>query len=92
VYADLGRKADAVREGETAVRLLPVSREAYRGASLVIAVALIYGKVGKQAEAVERLEYLLSIPSLVSKARLRTDPRWAPLRGYPPFERLIAGN
>jgi serine/threonine-protein kinase len=89
VYADLGRKADAVREGETAVRLLPVSREAYRGASLVIAVALIYGKVGKQAEAVERLEYLLSIPSLVSKARLRTDPRWASLRGYPPFERLI---
>jgi len=43
-----------------------------------------------QAEAVDRLEYLFSIPSLVSKPGLRTDPRWAPLRGYPPFERLVA--
>ena len=92
VYADLGRKAEAVREGETAVRLLPVSREAYRGAGLVIALAVIYGKVGMKAEAVQRLDYLLSIPSLISKARLRTDPRWVPLRGYPPFERLIAEN
>jgi TolB-like protein/tetratricopeptide (TPR) repeat protein len=88
-YAQLGRNADAVREGETAVRLLPVSKEAYRGASLAIALASIYATVGDQAAAVKQLEYLLSIPSLISKAGLRTDPRWAPLRGYPPFEKLI---
>jgi len=90
VYALLGRKADAVREGETAVRLLPVSKEAYRGAGLLTALATIYAAVGRRAEAVEKLEYLLSIPSLISKPGLRTDPRWAPLRGYPPFERLVA--
>jgi eukaryotic-like serine/threonine-protein kinase len=92
VYAQLGRKTEAVREGETAVHLLPVSKEAYRGASLLVGLAVIYARVGMRAEAVERLDYLLSIPSLVSKAGLRTDPRWAPLRGYPPFERIIAEN
>ena len=92
VYAHLGRKADAVREGETAVRLLPVSKEAYRGASLAIALASIYATVGEREEAVNRLEYLLSIPSLISKPGLRTDPRWAPLHGYPRFEQLVAGR
>jgi eukaryotic-like serine/threonine-protein kinase len=89
VYAQLGRKADAIREGETAVRLLPVSREAYRGAGLAIALASIYATVGERAEAVNRLQYLLSIPSLISKPGLRIDPRWAPLHGYPAFEQLV---
>ena len=92
VYAHLGRKDDAVREGETAVRLLPVSKEAYRGAGLVIALATIYATVGERAKAVERLEYLLSIPSFISKPGLRTDPRWTPLHGYAPFDRLISGS
>ena len=89
VYAYLGRRAEAVREGETGVRLLPVSKEAYRGANLMTALALVYAIVGRRAEAVDRLEYLFSIPSVLSKPALRIDPRWAPLRGYPPFDRLI---
>jgi tetratricopeptide (TPR) repeat protein len=92
VYAHLGRKSDAAREGETAIRLLPVSKEAYRGANLMTALALVYAIVGRRAEAVDRLEYLFSIPSVLSKPALRIDPRWAPLRGYAAFERLIAGS
>ncbi|HEY3012702.1 MAG TPA: tetratricopeptide repeat protein, partial [Gemmatimonadales bacterium] len=92
VYARLGRKADAVREGETAVRLLPVSKEAYRGVNLQAALAQIYAVVGQRAKAVERLKYLLSIPSLISRPILRVDPRWAPLRGDPEFERLTGGS
>jgi serine/threonine protein kinase/tetratricopeptide (TPR) repeat protein len=88
VYAELGRAADAVREGETGVRLLPVTKEAYRGVNILTALAVIYARVGRKAKALDRLEYLLSIPSLISPAILRVDPRWAPLRGEPRFEKL----
>ena len=91
-YAYLGRKADAVREGEMAVRLLPVSKEAYRGTNIVAALALTYATVGRRSDAVDRLEYLLSIPSQISAGVLRNDPRWSALRGDPRFERLVAGR
>jgi len=89
IYAYLGRKSDAVREGETAVRLLPVSKEAYRGVNLLTGLARIYALVDRQADAINRLEYLLSVPSSISKASLRVDPRWAMLRGEPKFEKLV---
>jgi hypothetical protein len=89
LYAYLGRKGDAVREGETAVRLLPMSKEAYRGASLLVGLARIYAVVGRKSDAIEKLEYLLTVPSLVTGSSLMADPRWAMLRGEPRFERLI---
>ena len=90
VYAHLGRKAEAVREGQTAVKLLPVSREAYRGANLQAALAMIYATVGMRSQAIDQLEYLLSIPSEISPCLLRNDPRWAALRGDERFEKLVA--
>jgi serine/threonine-protein kinase len=89
VYARLGRKAESVREGRTAVDLLPVSREAFRGANLLAALAMIYATVGMRAEAIDQLEYLLSIPSQISPGLLRHDPRWAALRGDPRFEKIV---
>ena len=91
-YARLGRKSEAVREGEAAVRLLPVSKEAFRGANLVAALAYIYSLVGRNADAVDRLTYLLTIPSQISPAVLRNDPRWAALRRDPSFERLTVAR
>ena len=92
VYAYLGRNADAVREGETAVRLLPVSKEAYRGVNLLTGLARIYAVVGRRADAMDKLEYLVTVPSYVSPASLKVDPRWAMLRGDERFEKLIAGR
>ena len=92
VYANQGRKTDAVREGESAVKLLPVSREAYRGANIQAALALIYATVGMRSEAVDQLKYLLSVPSELSVGLLRHDPRWAPLRGDTRFEELLTGK
>jgi hypothetical protein len=45
---------------------------------------------GRYEEAIERLEYLLSVPSDLSVWRLRLDPAWDPLRGNPRFEALVA--
>ena len=92
VYAGLGRKGDAIREGREAVALLPVSKDAYFGADRVINLAALYATVGEKDAAVDQLEAALKVPSEVSGTRLRVDPRFTPLRGNPRFERLAAGE
>ncbi len=88
-YAGLDRKEDALREGKLAVELLPVSKEAMRGATRVEKLARIYVMVGEYDLAIEQLEYLLSIPSELSIPLLRLDPVWEPLRDHPRFKNLL---
>jgi TolB-like protein/tRNA A-37 threonylcarbamoyl transferase component Bud32/Tfp pilus assembly protein PilF len=86
--AGLGRKAEAVREGETAVRMRPISKDAIFGTELVWYLAMIYVKCGENEKAIDQLEFLLSIPSFISPGLLRVDPFWKPLRDNPRFRRL----
>jgi serine/threonine protein kinase/tetratricopeptide (TPR) repeat protein len=88
-YAGLGRKEDALREGEVGVKLLPVTKEAWRGAYRVEDLARIYAMVGEYDLAIEQLEYLLGIPSEISIPLLRLDPAWNPLRNHPRFKKLL---
>ena len=89
VYAYLGRAAEANRQGETGARLLPLSREAYKGGSLLGAQALIESRTGRQDAALDKLERLLSIPSMLARPLLRVDPAWDALRTHPRFRRLV---
>jgi len=89
-YAQLGRKADALREGARAVEILPVSRDAVDGADLQEDFAYVEMLVGNHDAAIRRLAYLLTIPSDVSVPMLRADPTWDPLRSNPTFQRLVA--
>ncbi len=94
-YAYLGHNAEAVREGNRAVNLYPVSKDAALGPIYVHNLARIYTVVGVYDRAIEQLEYLLSIPSceylwhLVSVPMLQFDPQWDVLRGDPGFLRLM---
>jgi hypothetical protein len=47
---------------------------------------------GDKAAAVALLDRILHSPNYVSRAWLGIDERFAPLRGYPPFDRLVAGT
>ncbi len=89
-YAGLGRKADAIEEGKLGVALLPITREAYRGAFRVEDLARIYASVGELDAAFDELEVLLERPGRMTVGRLRLEPWWKPLRGQPRFEALIA--
>jgi tetratricopeptide (TPR) repeat protein len=88
-YAGLGRKEDAVREGKLAVEMLPVSKDTMRGPYRVEDLARIYVMVGEFDAAIDRLEFLLSIPSEVTIPLLRLDPTWDPLCNHPRFKKLI---
>jgi tetratricopeptide (TPR) repeat protein len=86
IHAALHQKDDAVREGKLGVTLCDdAALEPYR----LFDLASIYLVVGEKEEALEQLKLLLSIPSPLSVALLRTDPRWDALRGEPEFERLM---
>jgi len=91
VFAGLGRKREAIQEGERGVALLPVEKEAYQGYYRVLDLARVYTMVGEYDAAIDRLEQLLSIPGHLTTAWLRVDPTWDPLRGSPRFQRLLAG-
>ena len=91
-YAGLGRKEEALREGEEGVRLMPLDRETWRGGFRVVQLARIEAMVGEEERAIEHLEQLLSIPFDLTPAELRIDPTWDGLRGNPRFEALLAGE
>jgi len=94
-YAYLGRKAEAVQEGNHAVKLHPVSKDATFGPRYFLNLTRIYTVIGEYDKAIDQLEYLLSIPSCeflwqyVSIPLLRLDPQWDLLREYPKFQRLL---
>jgi len=98
LYAFMGRKADALREGERAIQLKPISRDAIEGAAAEDFLALIYARTGQLDQAIARVERLLSTPFAVDYAEesitlsdLRTRWQWDPLRNDPRFQKLVSG-
>lgn len=90
--AGLGQKEEAVRTGLRGVELLPVEREAWRGAFRLYDLARIYAMTGGEEKAMDALERLLSIPSETSTTWLKADPTWRALRGHKRFQKLVGEN
>jgi tetratricopeptide (TPR) repeat protein len=88
--AYLGRKDEAIREGQRGTELVPVAKDAYLGAYVQHQLIRIFMLVGEPEKALNRLEPLLKIPYYVSAAWLRIDPNFDPLRKNPRFQKLIA--
>ena len=62
VDAALGNKEDAIREGEHAVELIPVSKGAIEGSVLTQYLAIIYAWTGDKDRAIERLTEAAKLP------------------------------
>jgi serine/threonine protein kinase/tetratricopeptide (TPR) repeat protein len=89
IYAGLDRKEEAIRAGERAVELYPVSKDALLGTNRVMDLVLTYAMVGEYDAALQKMEYLLSIPSMYSVAYFNLSPILEEVRKAPGYERLV---
>ena len=89
VYAYLGLKDEAVLAGKRGTALLPVSKNHLNGAERVEDLAKIYVLTGEYGLALDKIEYLLSIPGDLTVWNLRLDPVYDPLRDNPRFQALL---
>jgi serine/threonine protein kinase/Tfp pilus assembly protein PilF len=98
VYAFLGRKDEAIKEGKRAVEIYPVSKDHMLGPMWIAYLARIYVLCGEHEEAIGQLEYLMSIPfvgshnlfaAAITVHTLQLDPMWNSLRLHPRFQQLL---
>lgn len=96
LYALMGRKDDAIKEGQRAVELKPESKDAVDGSLLGGYLTLIYARVGENDLAIPLIEHLLTTPGAVDSADysitvndLKNRWEWDPIRDDPRFKELI---
>jgi serine/threonine-protein kinase len=90
--ARLGRLDSAVAHARHAVRASEADRIGFIDPAIRLAAAQVFLQAGLRDEAVAKLEEVLDAQYMVSAAWLAIEPRLTALRGYPPFDRLIAGH
>jgi len=89
--AYLGRKEEAIREGQRGTAIAPVTRDAINGPYVQHQLVRIYMLVGEPEKALDQLEPLLKVPYWLSPGWLKIDPNFDPLRKNPRFQKLVAG-
>src|SRR5205809_7078292 len=88
IDAALGRKEEALREGQRAVELLSVERDSSKGPLIIEYSAMIAAWVGDKDLACERLGTAIRYPGPLNYGELKLLPFWDPLRGDPRFEKI----
>ncbi len=93
--AYMGRKVEAVREGEASVAPWPIATRPFPAPYVQHVqhqLVRIHILVGNHEKALDLLEPLLKVPYHLTPGWLRIDPNFDPLRGNPRFERLARGT
>lgn len=88
--AHLGRREDAVREGEQAVAMQRRVVDAYASSIVSQLMAAVYARSGARDQAVETLRSMVGQPLAPTYGNLGLDPAWDGLRGDPRFEAMVA--
>ena len=86
-----GPRREAITEADSSLKLRETSLDASIRPYVHFQVARVLIQSGDYQHALDLLEPLIAMPaSDVSPAYLRLDPSFAPLRGLPRFEAMLA--
>jgi len=88
-YANLGRREDAIALAQEAIEELPLTKDAYSGTILLRNLCIINIMIGEYDTAVDILDTLLSIPSVLTVPFVEIHPGFKPLRDLPRFKALM---
>jgi TolB-like protein/class 3 adenylate cyclase/Tfp pilus assembly protein PilF len=89
INAGLGKKEEALAEGQRATELRPITKDAVDGPVVLTRLAMAYAWLGDNDAAIERLTDVAKIPSGPDYGQLKFDPAWAGLRGDPRFVKIV---
>jgi serine/threonine-protein kinase len=91
VHAGLDRRDEAIRLGQEALDMYPMSKDAWAGPIVVRNWVLLLTRAGAVDEALEQVDYLLSFPNPgASPTLFRIEPRLDDLRDVPRFQKILA--
>jgi tetratricopeptide (TPR) repeat protein len=88
-YAMKGKVKEAINYGKKAVELKPNKEDIYLGIKKEEDLMEIYLLSGNYKIVLDKLEYLLSVPSWLSIGDLLIDPLYDKLRQLPGFQKII---
>jgi serine/threonine protein kinase len=89
VLAILGRRDEALKYVNHAVEMLPMEKDALAGADIRNLRMILYLYLGDAEAAIREMEFLLSVPSGLTPAIMRTHPGFDPIRDNPRFKKLV---
>ena len=90
VDALLNNKEAAITEAKRAIEILPISKDAVDGPSIVVNSAVVYAWTNEAHLAFETLYPLTRTPCAIFYGQLKRDSYWDPLRKDPRYDKLLA--
>jgi TolB-like protein len=89
-YAYSGNYKESIENALKAVRLKPIKLDSWQGFNKELDLAGIYILTGKYDLAMDKIEYLLTIPGELSVPLLKIDPAYDKLRELPRFQKILS--
>jgi len=91
-YAFKGDDQKAIDNAKAAVSHLPLKENAVEGYARELDLTKIYIFTGKYDLAMDKIEYLLTIPGELSVPLLKIDPAYDKLRVLPRFQKILTNE